>query len=373
MAAYDIKSHLKSLRVETGLHGRGKGRRRDPFATGFEDDSDDDLARRSRPKTKAPPVEKPAVVAAPAKTSVASPFAAIDALRDSDDDFLDTTPKRLDRRPSPAPAKLAAARRGSVDPTLLPRRDPRAAVALAAGDLAYLDDSSDDDRSLSPRRRSGRGPSPAPRKSSDSAEANDLPIPRIQPPRHTVASPFAGTKYLEDSESGTDDEEAVTSRQGSTDSASQAIDDEGPGPLGSTKKHLEIKRVDKKGNGSGVSWRAFSASRIEQRTAELDALSASLRHRGKSISFGAYATTDDGKRVPVPLARQKPIDGRKRIGLPRGKSPPRRAEDTKPTDDEIRDGQVVEIYDPAEFKTSPFTGEHMHNPKACRAHSLTPE
>ena len=376
MAAYDIQKRFKGLRVDTG-----RRKSRDPFATGFEDDSDDDKDRRSRSKTKqaAPPVEKPI---APTTTSVSSPFSAIDAVRDSDDDLLDP-PQRTDRHPSPAPFKLplsrvtdGAGRRGSLDQGLQSRglqtrRAPRSAVAQAAGTLAYLDDSDDEDRSLPPPpSRTDRYPSPAPRKQSDPVDPlqrsstpkgsreplKEQSQTRAQPSRHTVASPFAGTKYLEDSDSDNDndnDEEAVSSRPNS-------IDETTPEVTGSPdKQDIEVKRVDKprQQNGSGVSWRAFSAGRAEQRNTEIEALQASLKQRGKSISFGTHALTDDGNRVPIPVAPEQIFGGTIR-GRAQGRrqSPPRRAEDTKPPDDEILDAGPVGVYDPTQYKTNPFTG-----------------
>ncbi|RMX94950.1 hypothetical protein D0867_13671, partial [Hortaea werneckii] len=247
--------------------------------------------------------------------------------------------------------------------------------------LAYLDDSDDDKRNPSPRR-TDRGPSPAPRKGSDSVDPLDRsgrsgtprgsrgPIAetsqtRKQPSRHTVASPFAGTKYLEDSDSDTD-EEAVSSRQGSTDTAATSEPPESLSPYDSalSPKHPEVKRVDKpkQQQGGGVSWRAFSASRHEQRNSEIQALQASLRQRGKSISFGTFAKTDDGKQIPIPADVQGLIGsglrrGRGRPG-PRGKSPPRRASDTEPTPDEVDDTERDRggLFDPKEFKSNSFTG-----------------
>ncbi len=386
MAAYDIKTQLRGLRVETGR----RRARKDPFAESFEDDSDKDKIRRSRSKSKqSPPAaaqkEKPppAALAAPAKDSIPSPPSAT---RDSEHEFLDS-PKRTDRRPSPAPPELAslrvsdgAGRRGSLDHGLQTKgisaraaqtnKTPRSAVALAAGNLAYLDDSDTDEE---PRRpsRADRNPSPAPRKQSDSVDplqrsstptgTREAPKEPVQPLRHTVASPFAGTKYLEDSESDRsgdedEDEEAITSRSGSL---------EGPiapdGPPSPEKSQSEVKRVDKpKQHGGGVSWRAFSAGRAEQRSTEIEALQASLKQRGKSISFGTHAVTDDGNRVPIPVTAEQIFGGSRGRRPGRGKSPPRRAEDTKPEDDEMADGESrgsVDLYDPAQFKTNPFTGE----------------
>jgi hypothetical protein len=387
MAAYDIQKHFKGLRVETG---RRKSRR-DPFADPFEDDSDDEQNRRSRSKNKqqqptpaTAEKEKPPP-AAPAKNSVSSPFATIDALRDSDDEFLDA-PKRADRRPSPAPAQLAslrvsdgAGRRGSLDTGLQSKgllgrgvqtkKPPRSAVALAAGSLAYLDESSSDEEEETPRTPAvNRYPSPAPkRKQSDPVD----PLARsstpkgtrepakepVQPSKHTVASAFAGTKYLDDSDS---DEEAVTSRSGSIESSTTPELATSP-----EKDRLEVKRVDKpKQHGGGVSWRAFSAGRAEQRNSEIEALTTSLKQRGKSISFGTHALTDDGNRVPITVTPEQIFAGVRGRRKGRGKSPPRRANDTEPADDEMADpGPGVGIYDPTQFKTNPFTGESSD---ACR-------
>lgn len=287
MAAYEIKQHFKGLRVDTG---RRKGR--NPFATGFEDDSEEEAERSSRVRARSnsnktqapPPVEKHAKPQVPVKTSI------LDQLRDSDDEWLDA-PKRTDRRPSPAPPQLAtlratdaAGRRGSLDSGLQARRTPRSAVAQAAGQLAYLDDSEDEERLVVSPKRTDRRPSPAPRKDSDSIDPharsstprgsreppNEQSQTRLQPSRHTVASPFAGTKYLEDSSDS--DEDAVSSRKGSSDDGVlESADTLSPYESAlNPPKHPEVKRVDKpkQNNGSGMSWRAFSASRTEQRNAE---------------------------------------------------------------------------------------------------------
>lgn len=160
-------------------------------------------------------------------------------------------------------------------------------------------------------------------------------------------------KYLQDSDS---DEEAVSSRKGSADSTASP-DRKASNADEQPSKRLEVKRVDKpKQNGSGVSWRAFSASRAEQRYAEVEALQASLRQRGRAISFCPHVTTDDGKRIPLSATSER---GPGPKGRARGKSPPRRAEDTKPSSDEMANrtgGGPVGIYDPVEFKTNPFTG-----------------
>lgn len=378
--AQNIRKHFQGLRVEKGR----RASRRDPFADPFDDDSDEEPDTRSRSTTKQPPPaekEKLSTVA-PAKPSVAIPSA--DHL--IQDDFLDP-PKRPDRRPSPAPTQLpisrvsdGAFRRGSLDAGLQKKglhgrtvpigRAPRSAVALAAGSLAYLDDSEEDEVEISPPRVN-RYPSPAPRKKSDPADGprrsstpkgsreptRDAFQAANQPTLHTVASPFAGTKYLQDSESDNeDDEEAVGSRSNSIDDTPS----EGTTSLSSSpdKQRLDIKRVDKpKQNGGGVSWRAFSAGRAEQRNSEIEALQTSLRHRGKSISFGTHAVTDDGNRVPVTASAEQ-IFGGSRGRKPRGKSPPRRSEDVKPTEDEILDGGPVGIYDPTQYKTNPFTGKN---------------
>ena len=383
--AYEIKRHFQGLRVETG---RRKSRR-DPFAESFDDDSDEAKNRRSRSTSKqSPPAEKetPPPVA-PAKTAAPLPSAA-DLVRSNEYDSLDP-PKRTDRRPSPAPSRLlltraadGAGRRGSLDKGLQAKglqqgrntqinKAPRSAVALAAGQLAYLDDSAGEEEEVSPARLT-RYPSPAPRKKSDPTTGvrrsstpkgsreptSDAFQAGSLPSQHTVASPFAGTKYLQDSESSEsesdDDEEAVGSRKNSAeDIPTSATSSISSSP---DKSRLEVKRVDKpKQNGSGVSWRAFSAGRAEQRHTEIEALQTSLRQRGKSISFGTHALTDDGNRVPVTASAEQ-IFGGPRWRRPRGKSPPRRAEDVKPTDDEILEGGAVGLYDPTEYKTNPFTG-----------------
>jgi hypothetical protein len=121
----------------------------------------------------------------------------------------------------------------------------------------------------------------------------------------------------------------------------------------------EIKRVDKPKpqQGGGVSWRAFSEGRADQRSAEIAQLQASLRKRGNSISFCTHAVTDDGERIPLLLSTDTPSGPNSRgvKGGKRGRSPPRRASDVEPTADEVADG--FERYDPAHFKTNPFTGE----------------
>lgn len=373
MAAQDIHKQLKGLRVDTG---RRKGRR-DPFATGFEDDSEEESIQRSRSQTK-----KAAPVVKPKQTSVVS-------TRDSDDEFLDAPKPTKERRPSPAPPLLAASRvsegaerRSSIDQKLAQSRSAREARFSAAGNLALLDDSSDDNF-LSPTKRANRRPSPAPRKDSSDSWASghrsstprggrDAPTEasqqqsRVQPPRHTVASAFAGTKYLQDSESS-GDEEAVVSRNNSADGNIEDIPELNPYESFNTK-HPEVKRVDKRAqpqDGGGMSWRAFSTSRTEKRSAELETLQIQLKQRGKSISFGTHATTDDGKRVPI-IAKSPTLftpggSGGRGRQQGRGKSPPRRTGDVEPDDgDEVGDGDEDRsgIYDPAQFKTNPFTGEH---------------
>ena len=396
---YDIQKHFKGLRVETGRRRRA----RDPLATGFEDDSDDDptptTARKSKsvssalptaPKS-APPVGKPVTPSVPniAKTSALS---ATDKLVDSDDDWL-VPAKRTDRHPSPAPASLprssvssGAGRRGSLDTGLQGQglqtnRTARSARAQAAGTLAYLDDSDDEEESAPRPSRIDRSASPASFKKVDSVDPqrrastpkgsreapSEQPPPAVAvvPSRHTVASPFAGTKYLEDSDS---DDEAVTSRSNSTDDTAAQLAAAAGSPQ---KDRLEVERVDKPKvqHGGGVSWRAFSASRTEQRNTEIEALQATLRQRGKSISFGTHALTDDGKRVPLAPQQFAALAGAgagagaaaaapgSKRGRTRGKSPPRRAEDTAATEDEVADGGPVGVYDPKQYKTNPFTGE----------------
>ena len=374
-ANYRLQKQLKSLRVETGR------RRRDPLATGFEDDSDDERERRSRSNSKqAPSVDKPL---APAKDILSPPQSTTASTNDthgSDDDLLNPVRRTADRRPSPAPAQLplsrvsdGAGRRGSVDRNLqgsLPgasttrpqfNRQPRSAVAQAAGTLAYLDDSSDDE-ALSAPIRTDRNPSPAPRQKSDSASPvrrsstpkgsreapKELGQGAAHPSRNSVASPFAGTKYLQDSDS---DEEAISSRKGSVEDTSD------PSRSPEKQRH-EVKRVNKpKQNGGGVSWRAFSEGRAEQRTQAITTLQTSLKQRGKSISFGSHALTDDGNRIPLQPTPEQILGGTGPRRKSRGKSPPRRAEDTKPAEEEMADGGPVGVYDPTQFKTNPFTGE----------------
>ncbi|KAL9527322.1 hypothetical protein SMMN14_08549 [Sphaerulina musiva] len=386
MAAYDIKKHFSGLRVQTA-----RRRGHNPFATGFEDDSDDDDFRKSRPKTKAPPVSKSVPVTPFVPPTKASPFARARSLSkaatadDDDDNFLleVQAAKKADRRPSPAPAVLSIAAQRVIDEAARPRRgslpgvlsDQKKAAVLAAGPLAYLDDSSDDDDWNSgsrPGRRTARNRSPLPRATSASNLRSSTPsgarlaVSQLPPdkaatataiPLHTVASPFAGTKYLQDSDSDSD-EEAVASRKGSAEDIAAIAPD--------NKKHHEVPRVDKGKlqNGGGVSWRAFSAGRAEQRNAELDALASSLRRRGRSIQFCPVVRTDDGRQISLAptLERNGPTLGGKRFGQNRAKSPPRRAADTKPIleEDELADrefGGPVGRLEDAGSKTDPFSGE----------------
>lgn len=351
--ALDLQK-LRSLRVDTGR------RRRNPFETGFEDD--DSRSHKNTVPLKA--------------TKTPSPR---DHARDSEHEFLDTTNNpnyNRDRRLSPAPDRLAAthvsegaARRPSADKGTDAAKRSLAAKAQAGGILAYLDDS-DDDFSLSPpsRSRNHRAPSPSPRKDSDAVSPGrrsstprgekENASTKLAPPRHTVASPFAGTKYLQDSDD--EDEVAVTSRTNSQDDNYDS-DLDALGPLFHQNRTVEIKRVDKPKpqpqQGGGVSWRAFSEGRADQRSAEIAVLQASLRKRGKSISFGTHAVTDDGERIPLILSTDHPSGPNSRgpKGGKRGRSPPRRASDTEPTADETADG--FERYDPTQFKTNPFTGK----------------
>jgi hypothetical protein len=350
---------LRSLRVDTGR------RRRNPFDTGFEDD---DSRARTKPKQRSP-VQKPATAAA--KTVSASPNDA----RDSEH-FPDTTKSKFDRRLSPAPDRLAAThvsdgavRRPSSDKDPAAAKRALAAKAQAGGILAYLDESDDDDAAaLSPpsRSRNHRAPSPSPRKDSDGVSPGrrsstprgekENASAKLAPPRHTVASPFAGTKYLQDSDDEGD--VAVTSRTNSQDDNYDS-DLDALGPLFHQNRSVEIKRVDKPKpqQGGGVSWRAFSEGRADQRTAEIALLQSNLRKRGKSISFGTHAVTDDGERIPLILSTDHPSGPNSRgpKGGKRGRSPPRHPSDNEPTADETADG--FERYDPTHFKTNPFTGK----------------
>ncbi|KAK1094559.1 hypothetical protein LTR48_000108 [Friedmanniomyces endolithicus] len=375
MAAYDIQQHFKGLRADTG---RKKGRR-DPFATGFEDDSEGEARSRQRDRSKQKTAAAKAAVAA--GNPLALKTSVLDALRDSDDEWLGA-PARIDRRPSPAPPRLAnlrtvenLGRRGSIDKSGQHNRSPRSAIVQATGPLAYLDDS--DEEALASPRRADRRPSPAPRQNSDTSEPGERsstprgsrvpleeqPQALLQPSIHTVASPFAGTKYLQDSDS---DEEAISSRNNSADASAAPLDDSidplSPWESALSPKHPEVKRVDKpkQNNGSGISWRAFSASRIEQRSAEIEALQASLKQRGKSIAFGTHAVTDDGNRVPIAAAVELQRAGSaaargRRRG--RGKSPPRRPDDKLTEEEHEAEGDPGgPVYDPREYKTNPFTG-----------------
>jgi hypothetical protein len=355
--ALDLRA-LRTLRVDTGR------RRRNPFETGFEDD---DSRARSKP-SRSPIVKKP-VPATAAKT-------APDKTRDSEHEFLDANKSsKFDRRLSPAPDRLAAthvsdgaARRPSTDKDPAAAKRTLAAKAQAGGILAYLDESDDDDSALSPpsRSRNHRAPSPSPRKDSDGVSPGrrsstprgekENASTKLVPPRHTVASPFAGTKYLQDSDDEND--VAVTSRTNSQDDNYDS-DLDALGPLFHQNRSVEIKRVDKPKpqQGGGVSWRAFSEGRADQRTAEIAALQANLRKRGKSISFGTHAVTDDGQHIPLIVSTDRPSGPNTRgpKGGKRGRSPPRRASDNEPTADETADG--FERYDPTQFKTNPFTGK----------------
>jgi len=367
MAAYDIQKHFKSLRVDTG-----RKKNRDPFATGFEDEIDD-KRRRQKATTKE---EKPATPTTTTATTNGRKRA--NSIRDEEDEFLDPRPQTAaDRRNSPAPAHLAispvsegAAKRSSIDTQA--EKSSLVAKTQASGILAYLDDSDDEEALAPPSRRHDRRPSPAPRTNSEiqAAEGRRSSTPRgekensqsrVAVPTHTVASAFAGTKYLQDSDS---DEEAVTSRSNSQDGNNDQDEEDDEldalAPLFNTTRKPSIKRVykpkkQKVQEGGGVSWRAFSASRAEQRNAELETLQANLRKRGKRISFGSHAVTDDGHRIPIVPTGLGNIKGVPRPAK-RGRSPPRREQDVEPTADEATDRGDVQRYDPAEFKTNPFTG-----------------
>ncbi|QIW94602.1 hypothetical protein AMS68_000120 [Peltaster fructicola] len=360
MAAYDIHRHFKSLRADTG---RRRGRP-DPFATGFEDEVDNS---KKQSKKKPSPVGTPTAALANStitnnenhtnhnrKTSSdekrrsASPYVRV--VDDSDDDnFLSYRPKSsIERRASPASLPLHT-------PSLAGHKSAR---ALAVGNLAYLDDSSEEEEDLTTNSRSDRRPSPAPRKRTPALESPPLRAGRsLTPsgtrersnssiPRHTVASAFAGTKYLQDSDS---DEDAISSqRSGSQDSTTDASKDptDSLTPLYSPNLPRDVKRVDKpKSPGSGVSWRAFSAGRTEQRNSELQNLRASLQKRGKSISFVSHVVTDDGQRIPLGqcCSEEKRLRGRNRE-----RSPPRTEKDVEPSTDEI--------VEQPQFTENPFSG-----------------
>jgi hypothetical protein len=165
-----------------------------------------------------------------------------------------------------------------------------------------------------------------------------------------LALTYESQKYLQDSDS---DEDAVSSRKGSADEPTDTVN----------KQHHEVERVDKsnKNGGSGVSWRAFSAGRAEQRNAELEALQANLRRRGRSIQFCPTATTDDGRRLPLWPTADRPGSVSKRPG-PRAKSPPGRSASTQPfsEEDEMADrqhGGPVRAHEQPVWNTNLFSGE----------------
>lgn len=365
--AADIQKHFKALRVDTGR------RRRNVF-----DDFEDEVAADKKPNRTAKP-NKPLE-----KKPAGHPSSPNNDARNHDNEFLDSKKSKFDRRLSPAPDQLAsslvsdgAARRPSNErASAAKHRRSLAAKTQAGGILAYLDESDDDDdEALAPPSRRDRRPSPSPRvgpeaegsrrRSSTPRGEKENSGTKLAPPKHTVASPFAGTKYLQDSDD--EDDVAVSSRSNSQDDTNNNDDEiDGLTPLFNTSRsHHEVKKVEKPKaqQGGGISWRAFSAGRADQRSAELAALQANLRKRGKSISFGTHAVTDDGERIPLLLSTDHPSGPNARKGGKRTKSPPRQARDVEPTADEATDG--FERYDPAEFKTNPFTGASQQSSVAA--------
>ena len=358
--AADIQKHFKALRVDTGR------RRRNVF-----DDFEDEVAADKKPNRTTKP-NKPLE-----KKPAGHPSSPNTNARDHDHEFLDSKKSKFDRRVSPAPDQLAASlvsdgalrRSSSERASAAQHRRSLAAKTQAGGILAYLDESEEDDdddeEALSPTSRRDRRPSPSPRmgpEAQDTRRRSSTPRgekensqTKLAPPKHTVASPFAGTKYLQDSDD--EDDIAVSSRSNSQDDTNDDDDIDGLTPLFNTSKtHHDVKKVEKPKaqQGGGISWRAFSAGRADQRSAEIAALQASLRQRGKSISFETHAVTDDGEHIPLLLSTDHPSGPNSRKAGKRSKSPPRRARDVEPTADEAADG--FERYDPAQFKTNPFSG-----------------
>ncbi|TKA71970.1 hypothetical protein B0A49_05333 [Cryomyces minteri] len=247
MASQDIQKHFKKLRIASPATRR---QRVDPFSEGFSDESDNEKEDASKPAaTNKPAARAPAAKAS--RGSIASPFASVAYLDDSEDEPRDAPKKRADKQTSPAPMAEDATKPSSSD---------KAPVKARAS-------------------------------------------------RSSIASPFplSGTQYLEDSDSG---EEAISdSRKASTHSTTeqplQELAPDDPGPL--SEQSLRVKRVDKLNPaGSGVSWKAFRAqsdSRTALKAAEIEALRASLNQRGKSISFSTHAITDEGKRLPIEVAK----------------------------------------------------------------------
>ncbi|GAB7363945.1 hypothetical protein MBLNU230_g4507t1 [Neophaeotheca triangularis] len=387
-----IQKHFKALRAETG---RRRGRST-PFATGFEDDSEDE-PRKSRSSKNTSSDADSNVPAATTSTSTPAPTSS-PKLDKHKHDALVAGAKRADqRRPSPAPDTLptspiteGAAKHSSLDREVVASqtRPSASSVASPFAGTKYLNDSEDEegDNLAASNSRGDRRPSPAPpRKGSQRdaasrrqsspfrAEKNTRSSSGAQhrPSKSSISSPFARTQYLEDSDS--DEEAIVDSRTNSVDDGSSRSSSTPPdsakslSPDQSRDQKYQVERVEKpkKNEGSGMSWRAFSAGRNEQKSAELEALQANFKSRGKSISFGTHALTDDGKRVPITPTPQQIFGATGRSQKGRGRSPPRRDGDTKPTEDEsneANDGGGL-VYNPTEFKTNPFTGEPVQRPR----------
>jgi hypothetical protein len=193
-----------------------------------------------------------------------------------------------------------------------------------------------DERSSPSLRNSPDGTSSGRRFSNPRGERENKIQQTLATPRHTIASPFAGNKYLEDGDDESYDESydesqvAITTRTknkydghdselGNLESLFQTI-----GTNETKKPELRLgadKPKPKK--SSGISWRAFTEGRADQRSAEIAQLQASLRKRGNSISFSSHAVADDGERFPLFTSRDHPKQQRKLSGL-RARSPPRK-------------------------------------------------
>ncbi|KAL2350037.1 hypothetical protein BJ546DRAFT_534762 [Cryomyces antarcticus] len=333
MASQDIQKHFKKLRIASPATHR---QRVDPLSEEFSDESDNGREDASKPAATNKP-SAPAPVAKASRGSIASPFASVAYLDDSEDEPLEVSKKRADKQTSPAPMAEDATKPSSLDKAPVKARASRSSVASPFASIGYLDDSADELSDTSPKR-TDRRPSPAPpqRPRTEVADSAARGVKAEKEQVHArrtrsqIASPFAGTQYLEDSDSDSGEEAISDSRKASTHSTTeqplQELDPDDPGPL--SEQSLRVKRVDKlKPAGSGVSWKAFRAqsdSKTALKAAEIEALRASLNQRGKSISFSTHAITDEGKRLPIEVAKSVEEPGTTRG---RTRPGPRRVED----------------------------------------------
>jgi hypothetical protein len=177
----------------------------------------------------------------------------------------------------------------------------------------------------------------------------------------TARTDIDAQKYLQDSDSEGDEQQSAQ-RQGSTDS-NDSTEPAATTPTESentSSNHLEVKDAPKrkKSGGSGVSWRTISAGRSEQRTAEIEALRANLQKRGRLISFSSHAVTDEGNRVPLMPSYERPRLSARGRADNRGKSPPRRIHDTRPSADEElpNQGPVITHEHHDNYTTKAFPG-----------------